>query len=389
MSASVSLGFVPLVDAAPLIIARELGFAREEGLSIDLHRAAGWSMLRDMLDLGQVDAAQMLSVVPVARALGLGGGHVRLEAPMVLSLNGEILGVSQHLARRLRATGGAVRFGDAAGLGAALSGIEGPLRIGVPFTFSMHTELLQYWIAAAAPSAKAEIVTVPPPRMAAALQAGEIDGFCVGEPWGSHAVEVAGAELLLAGSSIWTQAPEKVLAMRSGWAETHPDLAGRLIRALWRACRWVGDPANRLTASEILSWRAHLDLSPDLIDRALTGRLLMTAAGPETPVPQFLTFHDGAANFPWRSQAAWIGARLARRFGLESDRAQADARATFRSDLYRRFLGDSGAPFPRSSDKAEGILPAAEAVPAVHGTVTLMRNRFFDGQIFDPAVPVR
>ncbi len=298
--------------------------------------------------------------------------------------------MSQDLARRLRATGGAVRFGDAAGLGAALSGIEGPLRIGVPFTFSMHTELLQYWIAAAAPSAKAEIVTVPPPRMAAALQAGEIDGFCVGEPWGSHAVEVAGAELLLAGSSIWTQAPEKVLAMRSGWAETHPDLAGRLIRALWRACRWVGDPANRMTASEILSWRAHLDLSPDLIDRALTGRLLMTAAGPETPVPQFLTFHDGAANFPWRSQAAWIGARLARRFGLDPRQGAGGCAR----DLPQRPLPplprrSGGAVLPGHRTRPRAILPVAEAVPAVHGTVTLMRNRFFDGQIFDPAVPVR
>jgi two-component system, oxyanion-binding sensor len=388
MKPAVALGFVPLVDAAPLILARELGFAREEGLMIDLHRAASWSMLRDMLDLGQVDAAQMLSVVPVARALGLGGGRVRLETPMVLSLNGQIFGVSRDLAGRMRATGGPVRFGDAAGIGAALSGVTGPVRVGVPFPFSMHAELLHYWIGGAARGAEIEVRTVPPPRMAEALQAGEIDGFCVGEPWGSHAVETAGAELLLPGSAIWSQAPEKVLTMRAGWAETHPDLAGRMIRALWRACRWVGDPANRVTASEILSWQGHLDLSPDLIDRALTGRLPVTAEGPEAGVAQFLTFHDGAASFPWRSQAAWIGARLAGRFGLDEGRALPAARATFRSDLYRRFLGDAGAPLPRSSDKAEGILQSAETVPATHGTVTLLRNRFFDGQIFDPAVTV-
>ena len=379
MTRAIEVGYIPLVDAAPLIIAQVMGFAEEEGLDLQLRRAASWSMLRDMLDFGEVAAAQMLSVVPVARALGLGGGSVALETAMVMALNGETLGLSGRMAGAVRAG-----FGDAAATGQGLADLRQPLRIGVPFAFSMQTELLHYWLDRAAPGVAVSIHTVPPPRMAQALLADEIDGFCVGEPWGSQAVAVAGAHLVLPGSAIWSQAPEKVLATRAGWSEDDPDLAGRLMRAVWRAGRWLSDPDHRLTASAVLAAPQHLDLPSEVIDPSLTGRFILGPDGAEAEAAQFLTFHEGAANFPWRSQAAWIGARLAGRFGLDPDTAQAKARAVFRSDLYRLHMAGTGAALPRASDKAEGILPQSEQVPATHGTLTLLRNRFFDGAVFDP-----
>ncbi len=379
MTSTLQVGYIPLVDAAPLIIAQVLGFAEEEGLDLQLKRAASWSMLRDMLDFGQVVAAQMLSVVPVARALGLGGGSVPLEAPMVMALNGETLGLSKAVAALVDAP-----FGDAMAAGRALVALDRPLRFGVPFPFSMQAELLQYWLERAAHGVQVSIHTVPPPLMAQALLADEIDGFCVGEPWGSQAVGVAGAKLLLPGSSIWSQAPEKVLATRSGWCEAEPDLAGRLMRSVWRAGRWLSDPANRLTASEVLAAPHHLGVAAEVIDPALTGRMILGPDGDEAMAAQFMTLHDGAANFPWRSQAAWIGARLAGRFGLDPDAAQIKARAVFRSDLYRQHLAGTGAAMPRASDKAEGILAQAEQVTTTEGSLILLRNRFFDGAVFDP-----
>jgi ABC-type nitrate/sulfonate/bicarbonate transport system substrate-binding protein len=375
-----SLGFIPLVDAAPLIVAEELGFAAEEGLSLDLRAAASWSMLRDMLDFGQVVAAQMLSVVPVARALALGGGTQALEALMVLSMNGQVFGVSAEVGQAL----GDLPFGDPLEAGERLASLGRDLRIGVPFPFSMHTELLDYWLPRAAPDLKFSLRTVPPPRMAEALKAGEIDGFCVGEPWGSHAVELAGARLVVSGAAIWSQAPEKVLATRAGWAEEQPERAGRLMRAIWRAGRWAATPQNRTTLAELLARPEYLNVAPHLIDRALTGRLLIDSAGPEIESPQFQSFDQGAASFPWRSQAAWIGDRLAKRCGLRLTEAHNRACATFRSDLYRLHLGPAGAALPRSSEKAEGVLNQSETVPGVTSTLILPRNRFFDGQIFDP-----
>lgn len=382
MTRALQVGYVPLVDAAPLIIAQAYGFAEEEGLDLHLHRAASWSMLRDMLDFSQVDAAQMLSVVPVARALGLGGGAVALETPMVLALNGETLGISSRFAGQIEAP-----FGDAMAMGQALGNLHQPLRMGVPFAFSMQTELSQYWLERAAPGLAVTIHTVPPPRMAEALLTDEIDGFCVGEPWGSQAVALAGARLLLAGSSIWSQAPEKVLATRSGWCEANPDLAGRLMRAVWRAGRWLSDPGNRVTAAAVLS--APLGVGSELIDPSLGGRMVLDPQGHEGQANQVLTFHDGAANFPWRSQAAWIGARLAQRFGLDPVAAQTAARAVFRSDIYRLHMAGTGAALPSASDKVEGGLSQPEAVPTTQGRLILQPNRFFDGAVFDPDLSPR
>lgn len=376
MTRPLRLGYMPLVDAAAPIVAHELRFAEEEGLELHLMRASSWSMLRDMLDLGGVEAAHMLSVMPIARALGLGGGTQGHEALMVLSLNGQIFGLSPHLP--------ALPFGDPVAAGRALAGLGRSLRIGVPFPFSMQAELLAYWVEKAAAGADVQIRTVPPPRMAEALRADEIDGFCVGEPWGSHAVERAGARLVLPGSAIWSQAPEKVLASRAGWAETQPACAGRLMRALWRAGRWAAQAENRTTLAEILSRPAYLDVPAELVDRALSGRLLVSPTGPEVAAPQFQTFHHGLANFPWRSQAAWIGSRLAARFRLDQGAAMQAARQVFRSDLFRQHIGATGVAMPRTSDKAEGALGRDETLPANRGTLILARNRFFDDQVFDP-----
>ena len=193
MSARViTAGFIPLVDAAPLIIAHEMGFAAQEGLALNLKRAPSWSNLRDLLVFGQVEAAHMLAPVPVAAALGLGGSDVALSAVSVLSVNGTVIGVNGALAARLRANGHGFDFCDAREAGAALiASAQGPLKIGVPFPFSMHAELLYYWLSALGlPSPQGlDIRTVPPPLMADALKAGEIEAFCVGEPWGSIAVE--------------------------------------------------------------------------------------------------------------------------------------------------------------------------------------------------------
>lgn len=385
MTVTMRLGFLPLVDAAPLIVAEAMGFAEEEGLALDLVAAPSWSALRDLLAQGAVSAAQMLAPVPVALALGL-GGPARFEVLSVLNLNGNAVGVSRGLAARMAATA----FDDARGTGRALLAAAGPsLRIGVPFLFSMHHELVRYWLEGLGQPLPPglEIVTVPPPLMPDALAAGEVDAFCVGEPRGSVAVDRGAGVLILPTSAIWAAAPEKVLAARQGWAETEPDLAGRLIRAVWRAGRWLGQAANLSVASEILARPGHLGMSSEVVERSLTGRLVLSPDGQECRVPGFLRFHGGAAGFPWRSQAGWIGARLAKRHGLDPVAAQATAARLFRSDLYRQHLALTGADLPAASAKVEGSLGEPSPVASSRGKLILPADRFFDAQVFDPALP--
>ncbi|EPX82567.1 CmpA/NrtA family ABC transporter substrate-binding protein [Salipiger mucosus] len=386
-AATLSVGFIPLVDAAPLIVAQDMGYAAEEGISLDLRRAASWSSLRDMLNFGRVDAAQMLSPMPIAGALGLGGAGPTMSVVSVLSMNGQVVGVSNALAARLRDAGHDFAFDDARLAGEALIRVSPePLRIGVPFPFSMHAELLYYWLSALGLPAPqgVEIRTVPPPLMADAMEAGEIDAFCVGEPWGSQAIETGVGTLLLPGRAIWEFSPEKVLAVRNDWAEAEEAMLGRLIRAVWRAGRWLAEPGSHILAAEMLSRSPYLDLPAEIIERALTGRMVITPQGDERRVPRFIEFHGGAATFPWRSQAQWIGRQLAARTGLDRDAAARAAARVFRSDLHRAALAPTRADLPGASSKIEGAMGQQTAVASGAGHLILGPDRFFDGKVFDP-----
>jgi ABC-type nitrate/sulfonate/bicarbonate transport system substrate-binding protein len=384
MSLTLRLGFVPLLDAAPLILADALGFAEEEGLHLELCAAPSWAALRDMLAMGQVDAAQMLAPIPVAMALGLARGAARFEALSVLNLNGNVIGVSADLAAKMRHGGYEFDFQDARAAGSALLAVTDRLRIGVPFAFSMHVELLHYWLGAmGADPATLDIRTVPPQLMAEALAADEIDAFCVGEPWGSVAVQTGAGDLLLPGKAIWASAPEKVLAARQAWAEENPVAAGALLRAVWRAGRWLGQPENHAVASEVLTAPQRLAVSAEVIERGLTGRLVVSPDGLERQTPRFIEFHAGAANFPWRSQAAWIGAGLAGRNRLDVAAAIPVAAAVFRADLYRLHLRGTGAELPGASERLEGALAEPKVVAGERGPLILPSDRFFDARIFD------
>lgn len=380
------VAFIPLTDAAPLILAREIGFAAEEGLDLTLSRQPSWSALRDQLAFGAADAAQMLAPMPVAMTLGLGGVAMAVDAVQVLSVGGIVIGVANALADRLRAAGHGFGFDDARASGAALLSVTGgALRIGVPFPFSMQAELVEYWLSAFGPRPEGLIIrTVPPPQMAEALAAGEVDAFCVGEPWGSIAVAGGVGELLLPGSAIWSFAPEKVLAFRHDRVEAAPDLVARLMRATWRAQRWLADPGHLGAAVEILARPDHVNVAAEVLERAFLQRLVIGPGGATADVPEFLEFFGGLAPFPWRSQGAWIGARLAARHGLDGAAARAAGAAVFRSDLYRQNLGPAGAILPAASSKVEGALEAPLTLHTARGPMILSRSRFFDGAIFDP-----
>lgn len=384
MSRVVDLGYVPLLDAAPVIIAAEIGFAAEEGIELALHREMSWATLRDRLIWGRYDAAHMLAPVVVAQTAGIGVGDAAVDALMVLSVNGDMIGAAPELAGRVAAAGGG--FLDAAATGRALAEATAGrrLRFGVPFPLSMHAALIEYWLEGTGLRAGVGLVTIPPPRMAAAMAAGEIDAFCVGEPWGSIAVEVGAAQLLLPGAAIWEFAPEKVLAMTRRALEDRPLRAAALMRAVWRSSRWLGDPANAMTAAEILGRAAYLDVSPELLEHTITGRIVVDGQGTEIRVPRAIEFFAGAANFPWRSQALWIAEGLARRTGADRARLRAAARASFRADLFRQVLGPIGADLPGASEKLEGAMATQTAVASTLGKLLLGPDRFFDGGRFDP-----
>lgn len=390
----VRIGFIPLVDAAVLAAARELDFAAAEGVDLVLSRETSWSNIRDKVAFGLFEGAHMLAPMPIAMQLGLGSVAHEAVAPFVLSVNGNAISVSRSLANAMAETPeseGSVGPQALARLGAGVRALHrrrgAPLTFGVPFPFSCHAYELRHALTdvGLAVGQEVEIVVVPPPLMVDALRAGKLDGFCVGEPWNSVAVDAELAEIVLPGARVWRFAPEKVLGLRREWAEANRDVLFALLRALHRAAVWADRPENHVTLSEVLAREGYLDLPAEVIERSLNGRLTLSPDGRQGLVDDFLVLHRKAATFPWRSFALWIYAQMVRAGQVEHSAERAAAvRQVFRPDLYRAALGPAGADLPGASEKVEGALSAETPVASRSGKLFLGPDRFFDETVFDP-----
>lgn len=391
MSTELTIGFLPLVDACLPILAHEHGFAEEAGVSLRLVKDMSWATVLDRLLYGHSDAAHMIAPLAIATTLGRGRPAQSLSVPFVLGLNGNAITLRPELAQRVRPEG---RMGTPTEVGAALKAIAqerlaagNPLRFGVVHRYSSHNYMLRYWLAACGirPDHDVEISTVPPPFCADALDQGEVDGICVGEPWNSVAVERGAGEIVLSSAQIWRRGVEKVLTLREAVLEEKRESVERLIRALCRAGAHFVDPSNWDVNAAILARPEYLDGSAELIRRAISDQLLIARGGPVVHYPDFMFQYREAANFPWVSQAEWLYTQMVRWDGLAYDAQDAGKAArVFRPDIYRSALLGTGEPLPGASSKVEGSLATRTVVGTQQGTMMLEKNVFFDGMVFDP-----
>jgi NitT/TauT family transport system ATP-binding protein len=386
----ISIAFLPLVDSAVLVAAREKGFAHNQDIDLTLVRSTSWATLRDRLVYGQVQAAHMLAPLAIAVTLGLSQHQARLAAPFKLNVNGNALTMSTAFAAALEPDP-LRRIDDpeaaAHDFAAAIGLHHRKPVIGVVHRFSSHALMLRYWLATAGvdPDRDLALRVLPPSLMVEALRAGEIDGFTAGAPWNSLAISQGLGEIVAVGARIWQRGVEKVLAFREDWLESNPDPVDRLLVALSRAAAWCEDVANRDELAMLLADARYVGLASDVIRPALAGKLTLRLGEPLADVPDFLLFGREATGFPWRSQALWIYSQLVRwRMTDPSPAAERLAAGVFRSDVYRRALGKAGVPMPGASMKLEGALTEGVGVGAHHASLTLGPDRFFDGRIFDP-----
>ncbi|MEO5597701.1 MAG: ABC transporter substrate-binding protein [Novosphingobium sp.] len=391
MSAELTIGFLPLVDACLPILAREHGFAEAEGLSLRLVKDMSWATVLDRLLYGHSDAAHMVAPLAIATTLGRGRPAQPLSVPFVLGLNGNAITMTPALAARIKPRAGP---GDVRAIGTALAAVAAerlaagrPLRFGVVHRYSSHNYMLRYWLAACGirPDHDVEINTIAPPFCADALEMGEVDAICVGEPWSSVAVERGVGEITVFSAQIWRRGVEKVLALREPVMEEKRESVEALIRALRKAGEHFVDSANWETNAAILARAEYLDGNPVLIHRAISDRLLLAKGGEPVHFPDFMFQHREAANFPWVSQAEWLYTQMTRWDGIAfSPGDAAKAARVFRPDVYRSALLGTGEPLPGASSKVEGSLIGTTAVSTQQGKMTLESNQFFDGMVFDP-----
>lgn len=392
MTIELSAGFLPLTDSAILIAARERGFAEAEGIALDLVRETSWANVRDKLAVGQFEISHALAPMPIAANLGLTPFETRLIAPMALGLGGNAITASNRLVAEMRDQH-AFEMTNARGAGEALARVvragqtEGRKRLqfGVVHPFSGHNFELRYWLGASGitPDTDIEIVILPPSLMAEALASGQIDGYCVGEPWNSVGVASGAGRIIATKSSIWASSPEKVLAVREDWAEENMETLHALLRALYRSAEWCGQPSNHSELAALLSLPNYLDQPASVILPALDGSILGDAGSAASP--DFFQPHAQAATFPWQSHALWFYSQMVRWGYVDHTADHAGmARRSFRPDIYRSALAGTGVPVPSANSKVEGALKQTTAVGASSQFLYLGPDGFFDGAVFDP-----
>jgi nitrate/nitrite transport system substrate-binding protein len=384
---SIRLGLLPLADAAPIVAAKARGFFARHGLNVELSVERAWAAVRDKVAAGMLDGAQMLAPMPIAATLQLDGIGVPMVTALSLNLNGNAITVSEALSARMRQV--APEAGNALQWARALARVleadrqagHRPPTFAHVFPFSTHHYELRMWLTSGGidPDADVNLCVVPPPRMVDELEAGRVDGFCVGAPWSDVAAQRRVGATVATKYEIWNNSPEKVLGVTRDWADAHPNTHRALIAALIEAARWLDDaPAHRGDTAQLMIGGGWVPAAPKAVQASL--RLQ----------PGGLVFHRGAATFPWRSHAIWFALQMLR---WRQCRTAPDLRTlvheVYRCETYREAAALIAEPCPPTDFKTEGAHADPWSLRASDGrTLELGPDLLLDGTVFDPASPL-
>ena len=392
------LGFIPLTDCAPLVIALEKGLFRKYGLDVVLSRQVSWANIRDRVVAGALDGAHMLAAMPIATTLGLGEVKKPIITALSLDLNGNAITVSRELYRRMREAdpeAAAERPLTARALAEVIAADRAVgrkiMNFAMVFPFSTHNYLLRYWLAAAGlmPDRDVHLQVIPPPYMVEGLRCGHIVGYCVGEPWNELAVAEGIGRSLITDYEIWNNHPEKVFGLSLEWAERYPNTHKAVLMALLEAAEWIDRPENRMEVVEILCREEYLNVAPDIVKMSMLGSFRYDCDDPPIALPDFNVFHRYAATFPWPSHAVWFLTQMYRWGQLnEALNIRQVAEQVYRPDLYREAARELGLTFPLTGYKSEGLHQESHTLDEATAPLLLGPDRFCDGRVFDPADPV-
>jgi ABC-type nitrate/sulfonate/bicarbonate transport system substrate-binding protein len=325
------LGFVPLNDAAPLVMARELGLYEKHGLEVELSREVGWATIRDKVLYGELDAAHAVAGLVLCATLGIGSIARPCLTGLVLNLHGNAITLSNELRER--------GVHDGPGLRREIARTRGRSRrvFGVASLYSSHHFVLREWLRRSHidPDEDVDIVTVPPPQMYANLRAGNVDGYCVGEPWNSLAVLKRTGWCVATSGELAPRHPEKVLMVRADFAAERAEEHVKLIAALLEACAFCDRPENAERIMETLAQPSYLDAPIHALRMSMSGTFDFGFGRVEKD-RDFHIFSRGDANRPTPQKAEWVLQQLSLS-GLIPDPDAVPSgllERTFRNDIF-------------------------------------------------------
>ncbi len=389
-----SFGFIPLTDCAPLVIAYEKGYFSKYGLNVLLSKEASWANIRDKVSLGALDGAHMLAGMPLAASLGIGATQKPTVTGFSMDLNGNGITVSNELYQKMQDVDPEALLERPVSARALKKVIDAekaqgkePMTFAMVFPVSTHNYEIRYWMAASGidPDQDVRLIVIPPPQMVANLRAGNIVGYCVGEPWNARAVEAGIGRTLITNYEIWNNNPEKVFGVNKDWADQYPQTHQLTIMALLEAARWLDDVNNRVEAAEIIAEKSYVNAPAEVVKMSMTGTFKYAADEPARPMPDFNVFYRYAANFPWRSHALWFLTQMVRWGQMETPvNLRSVAEQVYLPDVYRKAAQALNIPYPTIDYKKEGTQANAWQLSAASAPITMGSDLFIDKKVFDP-----
>jgi nitrate/nitrite transport system ATP-binding protein len=362
---TIDIGYLPLSDAAPIIIAQERGLFAKYGIeTVNLHRINSWDDIATGITSGRLDAAQMVAGLPLALTLGMNGGpSIPISVPMVLSRNGNAITLSKDLYDRGVTNLQQLKWEIG-------TNIDRKLNLGIVHSCSMHNLMLRYWLASGGidPDRDVNLIVVPPREMVTRLKQGEIDGFCVGEPWNTQAVQEGIGFVIATDLDIWAGNPEKVLGVTESWQQQYPNTYLAMVTAILAACDYCDQPRHREEIVNIIARPKYLNLPPQYLIPGLVGPFDRGDNSPPQFLPRYHQFHLDNANCPGKVEGLWILSQLAR-WGISpfpKNRVEVLERVR-RVDLFLEASKQLG---------TLGIEPDRDAF------------QLFDGKVFNPDLPL-
>ena len=352
----VKIGFIPLTDCASVVMASVLGFDQKYGVKIIPSKEASWAGVRDKLVNGELDFAHVLYGLIYGVHMGTSGPKKDMAVLMTLNNNGQAITLSKKLADK-----GAV---DAAGLAKLMKTEKREYTFAQTFPTGTHAMWLNYWLASAGihPITDAKIIVVPPPQMVANMRVGNMDGFCVGEPWNHRAIIDGIGVTSITTQDIWKDHPEKVLGTTAEFAKKYPNTARAVTAAILEAGKWIdASLANKQKMAETIADKSYVNTSVDAINQRILGRY-QNGMGKTWDDPNYMKFSsDGAVNFPYLSDGMWFLTQH-KRWGLLKEHPDylAVAKQINQIDIYKQAASAAKVSVPkdvmRSSKLMDGVV---------------------------------
>ena len=358
--AEVKIGFIPLTDCASVVMAAELGLDKKYGVKIIPSKEASWAGVRDKLVSGELDMSHVLYGLIYGVHLGTSGPKKDMAVLMNLNHNGQAITLSKALADK-----GAV---DGPSLAKYMAANKREYTFAGTFPTGTHAMWMHYWLAAAGinPLSGAKLITVPPPQMVANMRVGNMDGFCVGEPWNHRAIMDGIGITANTTQDIWKDHPEKVLGTTAEFTQKYPNTTRAVMMAVLEAGKWIDTSLqNKLKMAEVVAQKSYINTSVDAINQRILGRYsngVGGGLGKTWDDPNHMKFfNDGAVNFPYLSDGMWFLTQH-KRWGLIKDHPDylAVAKQINQIDLYKQVASALNVPVPkdvlRTSKLMDGVV---------------------------------